>query len=99
MIVPIHAKLHVVDPKMFAVTVEKPGGVVVSDRKHIAVLAKTDRLERASPTRLVRPDFDIRQPCAHKKPPALAGGGTDSRMAYGSGWVSSRHLSALYPQS
>jgi anti-sigma-K factor RskA len=41
-IVPIHAKLHVADPKMFAVTIEKPGGVVVSDRKHIAVLAKTD---------------------------------------------------------
>ena len=41
-IVPIHAKLQVVDPKMFAVTVEKPGGVVVSDRKHIAVLAKAD---------------------------------------------------------
>ncbi len=42
-VVPIHAKLHVADPKMFAVTVEKPGGVVVSDRKHIALLAKTDQ--------------------------------------------------------
>jgi Anti-sigma-K factor rskA, C-terminal len=41
-IVPIHAKLHVVDPKMFAVTVEKPGGVVVSSRDRIALLAKTD---------------------------------------------------------
>jgi anti-sigma-K factor RskA len=42
-IVPIRAKLQVVDPKMFAVTVEKPGGVVVSDRKHVALLADTDR--------------------------------------------------------
>jgi anti-sigma-K factor RskA len=42
-IVPIQAKIHVVDPKMFAVTVEKSGGVVVSDRKHISLLAKTDR--------------------------------------------------------
>ena len=40
-IVPIRAKLHVVDPKIFAVTVEKPGGVVVSSRDRIALLAKT----------------------------------------------------------
>ena len=39
-IVPIRAKLHVVDPKMFAVTIEKPGGVVVSSRDRIALLAK-----------------------------------------------------------
>ncbi len=39
-IVPINAKLHVVDPKMFAITVEKPGGVVVSSRERIALLAK-----------------------------------------------------------
>jgi hypothetical protein len=41
-IVPIRAKLRVVDPKMFAVTVEKPGGVVVSSRDRIALRANTD---------------------------------------------------------
>lgn len=41
-IVPIHAKLQVVKPTLFAVTVEKPGGVVVSDREHIVLLAKVD---------------------------------------------------------
>ncbi|HEX4412492.1 MAG TPA: anti-sigma factor [Lacipirellulaceae bacterium] len=41
-IVPIDTKLRVIDPKMFASTNEKPGGVVVSDRKHIALLAKKD---------------------------------------------------------
>ena len=45
-IVPIRAKLHVVDPKMFAVTVEKPGGVVVSSRDRIALLAKVDNSGR-----------------------------------------------------
>lgn len=39
-IVPIDAKLAAKDPKVFAITVEKPGGVVVSDRKRIAALAK-----------------------------------------------------------
>jgi hypothetical protein len=39
-VIPINAKLHVVDPKMFAITVEKPGGVVVSSRERIALLAK-----------------------------------------------------------
>ncbi len=39
-IVPIDAKLEVKDPKVFAVTVEKPGGVVVSERGKIAALAK-----------------------------------------------------------
>lgn len=39
-IIPINAKLHVVDPTMFAITVEKPGGVVVSSRDRIALLAK-----------------------------------------------------------
>jgi anti-sigma-K factor RskA len=39
-IVPIRAALRVVDPQMFAVTLEKPGGVVVSDRKRIALVAK-----------------------------------------------------------
>lgn len=39
-IVPIDARLAVVDPKMFAVTIEKPGGVVVSARDHIVALAQ-----------------------------------------------------------
>lgn len=39
-IVPITAKLKVRKPKLFAVTVEKPGGVVVSKREKIPVLAK-----------------------------------------------------------
>jgi hypothetical protein len=34
-------KLRVIDPKMFAVTVEKLDGVVVSSRKRISLLAKT----------------------------------------------------------
>ena len=38
-IVPIEAKLKTVSPKAFAVTVEKPGGVVVSGREKIAALA------------------------------------------------------------
>jgi hypothetical protein len=38
-IIPIHAKLRVRVPLMFAVTVEHPGGVVVSDRSRIAAIA------------------------------------------------------------
>lgn len=38
--VPIDAELRVKNPKMFAVTVEKPGGVVVSKREKIVALAK-----------------------------------------------------------
>lgn len=38
-LVPISAKLHVDDVALFAVTVEKPGGVVVSKREHIVVTA------------------------------------------------------------
>jgi anti-sigma-K factor RskA len=38
-IVPIAAKLHVDDATLFAVTVERPGGVVVSKREHIVVTA------------------------------------------------------------
>ena len=40
-IVPIHARLPVGEAAMFAVTLEKAGGVVVSEREHILVLAKT----------------------------------------------------------
>ena len=39
-VIPIVARLHVGKPALFAVTVEKPGGVVVSGRERIAVLAK-----------------------------------------------------------
>lgn len=39
-IVPIDTKLKVKKPKMFAVTEEKPGGVVVSDRKNLVAIAK-----------------------------------------------------------
>ena len=38
-IVPITAKLRVDDATLFAVTVEQPGGVVVSKREHIVVAA------------------------------------------------------------
>lgn len=38
-VVPIRAKLQTSAPKAFAVTIEKPGGVVVSDRTKIAALA------------------------------------------------------------
>ncbi len=39
-VVPIRAKLPVGKPTLFAVTVEKPGGVVVSDRQRIVLAAK-----------------------------------------------------------
>lgn len=39
-LVPIDAKLKFKNPKLFAVTVEKPGGVVVSDRGKIVALGK-----------------------------------------------------------
>ena len=38
-IIPIDAKLRTTDPKAFAVTIEKPGGVVRSEREKIALLA------------------------------------------------------------
>lgn len=44
-IIPIDAKLAARDPKVFAITIEKPGGVVVSDRKKIAALAKVAKTE------------------------------------------------------
>jgi anti-sigma-K factor RskA len=39
-VVPIRAALRVHDPKAFAVTIEKPGGAVVSDRGHVVALGK-----------------------------------------------------------
>lgn len=41
-IVPIRAKLNVGEPTLFAVTVEQPGGVVVSDRSKLVWLAKNE---------------------------------------------------------
>ncbi|HSY95503.1 MAG TPA: anti-sigma factor [Steroidobacteraceae bacterium] len=37
-VLPIRAALPVVSPKAFAVTIEKPGGVVVSGREHVVAL-------------------------------------------------------------
>lgn len=39
-VVPIDAKLHVQDAFLFAITIEKPGGVVVSSRERLPLLAK-----------------------------------------------------------
>lgn len=41
-IIPIDAKLLVQDAYMFAVTIEKPGGVVVSSRERLPLLAKLE---------------------------------------------------------
>jgi anti-sigma-K factor RskA len=41
-VVPISAKLSVAKPTMFAITIEKPGGVVVSSRERLPLLAKLD---------------------------------------------------------
>ncbi len=41
-VVPIDPKLEVLEPKMFAVTLEGPNGVVVSKREHILVVAQLD---------------------------------------------------------
>jgi len=40
-IIPIRAELAVLKPAAFAVTVEKPGGVVVSAKDHVVVLGAT----------------------------------------------------------
>lgn len=42
-LVKIDAKLPVVDPTMFAITVEKPGGVVVSSRERLPLLATVEQ--------------------------------------------------------
>jgi len=42
-IVPIQAKLAVGKPVLFAVTIERPGGVVVSEREHVVVVARPDQ--------------------------------------------------------
>ena len=39
-VIPIHAAVRVFEPKLFAVTVERPGGVVVSKRERIVLTAE-----------------------------------------------------------
>lgn len=41
-VIPIDAKLRALGPELFAITIEKPGGVVVSKREKIAALAKVE---------------------------------------------------------
>jgi hypothetical protein len=41
-VVPINPRLRPSEPEMFAVTIEKPGGVVVSKRERIVALAKVE---------------------------------------------------------
>jgi len=41
-VIPVNAKLKAKGPQMFAITIEKPGGVVVSKRGKIAALAKVE---------------------------------------------------------
>jgi anti-sigma-K factor RskA len=41
-IVPIDAKLQVVRPQAFAITIEKPGGVVVSTQERLPLLASVN---------------------------------------------------------
>ena len=41
-VIPINAKLNAQRPDMFAITIEKPGGVVVSDQGKIAAIAKVE---------------------------------------------------------
>ena len=39
-VVQIDPKLRIVEPTLFAITIEKPGGVVVSSRERLPLLAK-----------------------------------------------------------
>jgi anti-sigma-K factor RskA len=41
-ILPVNAKLKARKPYQFAITIEKPGGVVVSDDKYIAALGRVE---------------------------------------------------------
>jgi hypothetical protein len=41
--VPIRARLPVGKPVLFVITVERPGGVVVSSRERIALVAKPNQ--------------------------------------------------------
>jgi hypothetical protein len=46
-VIPINAKLKAKSPEMFAVTMEKPGGVVVSKREKIVAVAKVETPPKA----------------------------------------------------
>ena len=48
-VIPIDAKLKVAGPEMFVITIEKPGGVVVSKLDKIAAIAKVDLINTNSP--------------------------------------------------
>lgn len=48
-IFPIHAKLTVREPVMFAVTVEEPGGVVVTKQERVVMIAKPPAPPEAAP--------------------------------------------------
>ena len=41
-VIPINAKIRVKGAKVFAITVERPGGVVVSKQEKVAALAKVE---------------------------------------------------------
>ena len=47
-VIPINAKLKAQGPEMFAITVEKPGGVVVSKRDKLAAIAKVETQTRSN---------------------------------------------------
>ena len=47
-VIPINAKLKADGPQMFAITIEKPGGVVVSTRGKIAAIAKIETQSKPS---------------------------------------------------
>lgn len=47
-VIPINAKLKTQGPQMFAITIEKPGGVVVSKRGKIAAIAKVETQTKPS---------------------------------------------------
>ena len=47
-VIPINAKLKAEGPQMFAITIEKPGGVVVSKRGKIAAIAKIETAAKPS---------------------------------------------------
>jgi anti-sigma-K factor RskA len=46
-LIPIDARLPITKATLFAITVEKPGGVVVSDRKRLPLLAPVPKPEDA----------------------------------------------------
>jgi hypothetical protein len=47
-VVPINARLKAKAPHLFAVTIEKPGGVVVSKREKIAAIAKVETQQKTT---------------------------------------------------